>query len=138
MISFLGEKWPCPPQDLFGYDVIMTSKIQIFPDEFQIKLRQKKNFSLNAFTHNKNKSSRRHPFFPLLKVTYYWISCHSVESTSSMTLVNQTCWVVGGVGVIGRGIARSFLQAGATVILNSSDESRLNQIAFDLLTTHPT
>lgn len=50
-----------------------------------------------------------------------------------MSLINQTCWVVGGVGVIGRGIARSFLQAGATVIVNSSEESRLETIASDLL-----
>ena len=49
-----------------------------------------------------------------------------------MSLVNKTCWVVGGVGVIGRGIARSLLQAGATVIVNSSDESRLEQINSDL------
>lgn len=49
-----------------------------------------------------------------------------------MSLANKTCWVVGGVGVIGRGIARSFLQAGATVIVNSSEESRLQQIASDL------
>ena len=49
-----------------------------------------------------------------------------------MSLANQTCWVVGGVGVIGRGIARSFLQAGANVIVNSSQESRLRQIASDL------
>ncbi len=34
--------------------------------------------------------------------------------------------------MIGRGIARSFLQAGATVIVNSSEESRLKQIASDL------
>ena len=54
---------------------------------------------------------------------------------SIMSLINQTCWVVGGVGVIGRGIARGLLKAGATVIVNSSDESRLEQIAADLM--HP-
>lgn len=49
-----------------------------------------------------------------------------------MSLANRTTWVVGGVGVIGRGIARSFLKAGATVVVNSSEESRLQQIASDL------
>jgi NAD(P)-dependent dehydrogenase (short-subunit alcohol dehydrogenase family) len=42
-----------------------------------------------------------------------------------MSLVNQTAWVVGGVGVVGRGIARGLLQAGATVIVNSRSEERL-------------
>jgi len=49
-----------------------------------------------------------------------------------MSLVNQTCWVVGGVGVIGRGITRALLQSGATVIVNSRAESRLNQLQTDL------
>ena len=31
-----------------------------------------------------------------------------------MSLLNQTAWVVGGVGVVGRGITRGLLQAGAT------------------------
>lgn len=45
-----------------------------------------------------------------------------------MSLVNQTAWVVGGVGVVGRGITRGLLQAGATVIVNSRDEQRLHNI----------
>jgi NAD(P)-dependent dehydrogenase (short-subunit alcohol dehydrogenase family) len=49
-----------------------------------------------------------------------------------MSLVNQTCWVVGGVGVIGRGITRALLQSGATVIVNSNEESRLQKLASDL------
>ena len=49
-----------------------------------------------------------------------------------MSLVNQTCWVVGGVGVIGRGITRGLLKAGATVIVNSRSEERLNRVAEDL------
>jgi len=52
-----------------------------------------------------------------------------------MSLINQTCWVVGGVGVIGRGIARALLQSGATVIVNSREESRLERISSDL--NHP-
>jgi NAD(P)-dependent dehydrogenase (short-subunit alcohol dehydrogenase family) len=45
-----------------------------------------------------------------------------------MSLVNQTAWVVGGVGVVGRGITRGLLQAGATVIVNSRSEERLATI----------
>jgi len=49
-----------------------------------------------------------------------------------MSLLNQTCWVVGGVGVIGRGIAKSLLQAGATVIVNSRSTKRLEKFSEDL------
>jgi NAD(P)-dependent dehydrogenase (short-subunit alcohol dehydrogenase family) len=45
-----------------------------------------------------------------------------------MSLVNQTAWVVGGVGVVGRGITRGLLQAGATVIVNSRSPERLEII----------
>jgi NAD(P)-dependent dehydrogenase (short-subunit alcohol dehydrogenase family) len=45
-----------------------------------------------------------------------------------MSLVKQTAWVVGGVGVVGRGITRGLLQAGATVIVNSRSEERLQTI----------
>lgn len=47
-------------------------------------------------------------------------------------LSNQTCWVVGGVGVIGRGITRGLLKAGATVIVNSRSEERLTRFSEDL------
>jgi NAD(P)-dependent dehydrogenase (short-subunit alcohol dehydrogenase family) len=49
-----------------------------------------------------------------------------------MSLANQTCWVVGGVGVIGRGITRGLLKAGATVIVNSRSEERLTRFSEDL------
>jgi len=49
-----------------------------------------------------------------------------------MSLVNQTCWVVGGVGAIGRGISRGLLKAGATVIVNSRSEERLTRFSEDL------
>jgi len=49
-----------------------------------------------------------------------------------MSLANKTCWVVGGVGVIGRGIARDLLKSGATVIVNSRSEGRLAKIATEL------
>eukprot|EP00979_Chaetoceros_neogracilis_P009702 scaffold2192_cov268-Chaetoceros_neogracile.AAC.104 len=49
-----------------------------------------------------------------------------------MSLINQTCWVVGGVGVIGRGITQGLLKAGATVIVNSRSTDRLNKLEEDL------
>lgn len=49
-----------------------------------------------------------------------------------MSLVNQTCWVVGGVGVVGRGITRGLLQAGANVIVNSRSEVRLDKLRESL------
>jgi NAD(P)-dependent dehydrogenase (short-subunit alcohol dehydrogenase family) len=52
-----------------------------------------------------------------------------------MSLINKICWVVGGVGPIGRGITRSLLSAGATVIVNSRESSRLEKISKDL--NHP-
>lgn len=47
-------------------------------------------------------------------------------------LQGETVWVVGGVGVIGRGICYGLLKAGATVIVNSSSEKRLQQMIEDL------
>jgi NAD(P)-dependent dehydrogenase (short-subunit alcohol dehydrogenase family) len=55
--------------------------------------------------------------------------CHQ---SSIMSLAGQTVWVVGGVGVVGRGIARGLLQAGATVIVNSRAPERLERIQEDL------
>lgn len=49
-----------------------------------------------------------------------------------MSLVNQTCWIVGGVGVIGKGIAKGLLKAGATVIVNSRSSNRLTQLEEEL------
>lgn len=49
-----------------------------------------------------------------------------------MSLANQTCWVVGGVGVVGRGITRGLLQAGATVIVNSRSPERLEKLSDNL------
>eukprot|EP00586_Coscinodiscus_wailesii_P008197 CAMPEP_0172524924 /NCGR_PEP_ID=MMETSP1066-20121228/294442_1 /TAXON_ID=671091 /ORGANISM="Coscinodiscus wailesii, Strain CCMP2513" /LENGTH=289 /DNA_ID=CAMNT_0013308081 /DNA_START=109 /DNA_END=978 /DNA_ORIENTATION=- len=49
-----------------------------------------------------------------------------------MSLANQTCWVVGGVGVIGRGITRGLLSAGATVIVNSRSPERLEALSKGL------
>jgi len=46
-----------------------------------------------------------------------------------MSLVNRTCWVVGGVGVIGRALTKSLLRAGATVIVNSREQSRLDNLS---------
>jgi len=49
-----------------------------------------------------------------------------------MSLVNQTCWVVGGVGVVGKSITRGLLKAGATVIVNSRSTDRLDKFQDDL------
>jgi NAD(P)-dependent dehydrogenase (short-subunit alcohol dehydrogenase family) len=49
-----------------------------------------------------------------------------------MSLINQTAWVVGGVGVVGRGITRGLLQAGATVIVNSRSQERLQAVQENL------
>mmetsp|Transcript_34735 Transcript_34735/g.72297 ORF Transcript_34735/g.72297 Transcript_34735/m.72297 type:complete len:297 (-) Transcript_34735:133-1023(-) len=49
-----------------------------------------------------------------------------------MSLAGQTAWVVGGVGVVGRGIARGLLKAGATVVVNSRSEERLERIQNEL------
>jgi len=49
-----------------------------------------------------------------------------------LPLAKQTCWVVGGVGVVGRGIAKSLLRAGATVIVNSRSSERLRRFAVDI------
>jgi len=49
-----------------------------------------------------------------------------------MSLVNKTVWVVGGVGVIGRSITKSLLSAGATVVVNSREKSRLDRLTSDL------
>lgn len=49
-----------------------------------------------------------------------------------MSLANQTAWVVGGVGVVGRGVARGLLSAGATVVVNSRSEERLDNIKTSL------
>jgi len=49
-----------------------------------------------------------------------------------MSLVNQSAWVIGGVGVLGRGITRGLLQAGATVIVNSRSQERLESIKESL------
>jgi NAD(P)-dependent dehydrogenase (short-subunit alcohol dehydrogenase family) len=71
--------------------------------------------------------------FPLPYDLSDTITCSS--SLFVMSLVGKTVWVVGGVGVVGRGIARGLLKAGATVIVNSRSPERLERIADEL--QHP-
>lgn len=52
-----------------------------------------------------------------------------------MSLVNSVAWVVGGKGVIGRNLCRGLLEAGATVIISSRNEERLQRLSDDL--NHP-
>lgn len=41
-------------------------------------------------------------------------------------LAGKVTWVVGGVGLIGKGICRGLLRAGSTVIVNSRSAERLS------------
>ncbi|GMI03541.1 hypothetical protein TrLO_g5535 [Triparma laevis f. longispina] len=49
-----------------------------------------------------------------------------------MSLANQTAWVVGGIGPVGRAITRSLLKQGANVIVNSRSGERLKKVYEDL------
>lgn len=49
-----------------------------------------------------------------------------------MSLTGKAALVVGGVGPVGRAIARGLLQAGATVTINSRSEAKLVQLHEDL------
>ena len=48
------------------------------------------------------------------------------------SLEGQFAWVVGGVGIVGAGICRGLLRAGATVLVNSRHELRLEQLSEEL------
>lgn len=48
------------------------------------------------------------------------------------SLEGQVAWVAGGVGIVGAGICRGLLRAGATVLVNSRHETRLEQLADEL------
>ena len=50
-------------------------------------------------------------------------------------LEGRVAWVVGGAGIVGSGIARGLLNAGATVILNSRHPDRLQKLSEGLC--HP-
>jgi len=54
---------------------------------------------------------------------------------SPKSLEGKIAWVVGGVGVIGRGLCSGLLKAGATVIVNSDSPGRIQQLHEDL--NHP-
>lgn len=47
-------------------------------------------------------------------------------------LRGQVAWVVGGAGIVGAGIARGLIKAGATVIVNSRHERRLDRLRTEL------
>ena len=47
-------------------------------------------------------------------------------------LEGQVAWVIGGIGVIGSGLVRGLLRAGATVVVNSRFPSRLEQLNDEL------
>lgn len=47
-------------------------------------------------------------------------------------LSGQVVWVLGGHGIIGRGVCVGFLKAGATVVMNSTSRDVLKQLQHDL------
>ena len=49
-----------------------------------------------------------------------------------MSLAGQYAWVIGGVGTVGKGLARGLLRAGGTVLVNSRYPTRLRALAEDL------
>lgn len=51
---------------------------------------------------------------------------------TARALTGTYAWVVGGAGVIGTGLARGLLRAGATVIVNSRHKARLEALSEDL------
>jgi len=61
-----------------------------------------------------------------------YFSQNAAEKPGDWSLEGETVWVVGGVGVIGRGICYGLLKAGATVIVNSGSQKRLDQMIEDL------
>ena len=60
----------------------------------------------------------------------------SSATDSRLPLQGQIAWVVGGAGVVGSGIARGLLNAGAAVIVNSRHPDRLKALSEEL--GHPT
>ena len=51
---------------------------------------------------------------------------------AASSLAGTVSWVVGGVGIIGRGIAHQLLRAGSVVIVNSRFPGRLEALSEDL------
>jgi len=72
--------------------------------------------------------------FNIITVTKPSISPPSPPSATYFPFLPSQ--IVGGVGPIGRNIARSLLIAGANVIVNSRSENRLEKLAKDL-SEHP-
>lgn len=48
------------------------------------------------------------------------------------SLEGKICWVIGGAGVIGTGLVRGLLRAGATVLCNSRHKPRLTALSNEL------
>mmetsp|Transcript_46534 Transcript_46534/g.85266 ORF Transcript_46534/g.85266 Transcript_46534/m.85266 type:complete len:303 (-) Transcript_46534:36-944(-) len=59
-------------------------------------------------------------------------STRSFSSSTTSSVNGSVAWVVGGAGVIGRGICRGLLRGGATVILSSQKTEWLSFIEKDL------
>ena len=54
------------------------------------------------------------------------------NQADAMSLHGQFAWVIGGAGIIGKGICRGLLRAGATVIINSRHNHRLSALSEEL------
>ena len=56
----------------------------------------------------------------------------STAGRSPPALDGKVAWVIGGIGVVGSGLVRGLLRAGATVVVNSRFPSRLEQLNEEL------
>jgi NAD(P)-dependent dehydrogenase (short-subunit alcohol dehydrogenase family) len=56
----------------------------------------------------------------------------TISSIPQPRLDGKVCWIIGGVGIIGTGVARGLLRAGATVIVNSRHMTRLDALSEEL------
>ena len=72
-------------------------------------------------------AKHRHMLFPRFGRRLF--STLPAATESSLPLEGQVAWVVGGVGIVGSGLAHGLLAAGATVIVNSRHEQRLEKIS---------
>ena len=64
------------------------------------------------------------------QVAPFWSSSSSAADLPNLD--GKFCWVVGGAGIIGTGIVRGLLRAGATVICNSRYKQRLDALTAEL------
>lgn len=66
---------------------------------------------------------------------YYILEFEEEHKARSMSLINQTAWVVGGVGVIGRGMNRTFLLSLEDYLIkfNADEDKNINHTFESLM-----